>query len=75
MIYYTSDEYVEILRKIFFKKNGTTNSSKVPLSHLICLHWALVHVKVPHLGGEVVSSQQIASAVAELNVRHRGNDL
>lgn len=43
--------------------------------HLIRLHRALVHVKVPHLGGEVVSGQQVASTVAELDVRHRGNDL
>lgn len=43
--------------------------------HLIRLHRALVHVKVPHLGGEVVSGQQVASTVAELDIRHRGNDL
>lgn len=55
--------------------NNTDQEADVLLPHLICLHWALVHVKVPHLGGEVVSGQQIASTVAELDVRHRGNDL
>ena len=43
--------------------------------YLVCLHGALVHVQVPHLGGEVVSGQQVASTVAELDVRHGGNDL
>lgn len=72
MIYYTLDEYVEIL---MFLMKGATNSNEMEFSHLICLHWALVHVKVPHLGGEVVSGQQVASAVAELDVRHGGNNL
>lgn len=43
--------------------------------YLVCLHGALVHVQVPHLGGEVVSGQQVASTVAEFDVRHGGNDL
>lgn len=53
----------------------TDQETDVLLPHLIRLHGALVHVKVPHLGGEVVSGQQVASTVAELDVRHRGNDL
>lgn len=45
------------------------------LSYLVRLHRALVHVQVPHLCGEVVSGQQVASTVAELDVRNGGNDL
>lgn len=71
MIYHMSDEYVEILMSLLKRIVPQTATS----FHLICLHWALVHVKVPHLGGEVVSGQQVASAVAELDVRHGGNDL
>lgn len=59
---------------LLLKNNRTTNSNRIPRSHLIRLHWALVHVQVPHLGGEVVSGQQVASAVAELDVRHGGDD-
>lgn len=51
---------------------ATLLSATYLLPYLVRLHGALVHVQVPHLGGEVVSSQQVASTVAELDIRHRG---
>lgn len=44
-------------------------------SYLVGLNWAFVHIKVPHLSCQVVSCQQVAPIVAELNIRNRGNNL
>ena len=45
------------------------------LSNLVRLQGLALHVEVPDLGGQVVPGQQVASAVAELYVRHGGDDL
>lgn len=43
-------------------------------THLVRLQGLALHVEVPDFGGQVVSGEQVAAAVAELNVRHRGDD-
>jgi len=44
-------------------------------THLVGLHWALLHVKVPHFDSQVVSGEQITSTMAELNIRNGRDDL
>lgn len=44
-------------------------------THLVRLQWLALHVEVPDFGGQVVSGEQVAAAVAELDIRHRGDDL
>lgn len=43
--------------------------------YLIRLYWPVLHVEVPNFDGEVVTCHHIASAVTELHVRDRGDDL
>lgn len=44
-------------------------------THLVGLHWALLHVKVPYFDSQVVSGEQITSTMAELNIRNWRDDL
>lgn len=45
------------------------------VTHLVRLQGLALHIEVPDFGSQVVSGEQIAAAVAELDVRHRGDDL
>lgn len=44
-------------------------------THLVGLHWALLHVEVPYFDSQVVSGEQITSTMAELNIRNWRDDL
>lgn len=44
-------------------------------TYLICLHWPVFHVEVPHFDGEVVTRHHVASTVTELHIRDGGDDL
>lgn len=45
------------------------------VTHLVCLQGLALHVEVPDFGSQVVSGEQVATAVAELDVGHGGDDL
>lgn len=45
------------------------------VTHLVRLQGLALHVEVPDFGSQVVSGKQVAAAVAELDVRHRRDDL
>ena len=45
------------------------------VTHLVRLQGLALHVEVPDFGGQVVPGEQVAAAVAELDVRHGGDDL
>lgn len=45
------------------------------VTHLVRLQGLALHVEVPDFGSQVVSGEQVATTVAELDVRHRGDDL
>lgn len=44
-------------------------------THLVGLQGLALHVQVPHLGSQIVSGEQVAPAVAELDIGHGGDDL
>lgn len=45
------------------------------VTHLVCLQGFALHVEVPDFGSQVVSGEQVATTMAELDVRHGGDDL
>lgn len=45
------------------------------VTHLVGLHWALLHVEVPYFDSQVVSGEQITSTMAKLNIRNWRDDL
>ena len=44
-------------------------------THLVGLQGLALHIEVPDFGGQVVSGEQVATAVAELDVGHGRDDL
>lgn len=44
-------------------------------SHLIGLHWSVLHVQIPDLHRQVVPGHHVAAVVAELDIGDRGDDL
>lgn len=47
---------------------------RVENTHLVRLQGFALHVEVPHFGGQVVSGEQVTATMAELDIRHRGDD-
>lgn len=45
------------------------------VTHLVCLQGFALHVEIPDFGSQVVSGEQVATAVAKLDVRHRRDNL
>lgn len=45
------------------------------IMNLVCLQGLALHVEVPDFGSQVVSGEQVATAVAELDIRHRRDNL
>lgn len=45
------------------------------VTHLICLQGLALHVKVPDFGSQVVSGEQVATAMAKLYIWHWRDDL
>lgn len=43
-------------------------------THLVRLHWPVLHVQVPDLDGQIISGHHVATAVAELHVRDGRDD-
>lgn len=43
--------------------------------YLVGLDGTLLHVQVPHFDSEVIPGEQVAAAVAEFDIRDRGDDL
>lgn len=44
-------------------------------THLVCLQGLALHVEVPDFSSQVVSGEQVAATVAELNIWDGGDDL
>lgn len=44
-------------------------------TNLVCLQGLVLHVEVPDFGSQVVSGEQVTTTVAELDVRHRRDNL
>lgn len=43
-------------------------------AHLVGLYGPRLHVQVPDFDREVISGEHVPATVAELHIRHRGND-
>ena len=37
--------------------------------YLVGLHWSSLHVYIPHLKGQEISGEEVATAMAELGIR------